>query len=137
MAQDSNVNKMSGHPGSQDQDTEYEIIVEPNGPLMEPNGPFVESDKTHQNQANLFEALDGTDDGEKDVDYGPEYETTETRTPPPQSHPPQLYEPTFDNMIYDDTSEQIQIQVDDGKNIKLHRVRKCKLFDHIFHAAVM
>ena len=29
---------------------------------MEPNGPLVESDETHQNDANRFEALDDVDD---------------------------------------------------------------------------
>ena len=53
---------MPEHSANQDQDIEYEIIIEPYEPLLEPNGPHVESDETHQNDANPFEALDDVDD---------------------------------------------------------------------------
>ena len=35
---------------------------------MEPNGPLVESDETHQNENNPFEALDDIDDEDEDED---------------------------------------------------------------------
>ena len=98
---------------------------------MEPKGPLVESNETHQNENNPFMALNDTND-EDDETY-PRHETNGTWS----CRPPQLYQPNFDSNRYDDTSEQIHIQVDDVTKVKLPRVRKCDKFDNIVHSAMM
>ena len=47
------------------------------------------------------------------------------------------YSPDFTSQRYDDTSEQIHIQVDDVTKVKLPEVRKCDKFDHVVHSVIM
>ena len=74
----------------------------------------MESDETHQNENNPFDALYGIDDEDEDDDIVPEHKTIRTRS----RHPPQSYQPNFENNRYDDSSEQIHIQVDDVTKVK-------------------
>ena len=72
----SHGNGMSKHPGNQDQDIDYEIIMEQNEPLVEPNWPLMESNETYQNEDNPSETLDDTYDEDADGDL--KHETTGT-----------------------------------------------------------
>jgi len=77
--------------------------------------------------------MDDIDDEDKNEDIVPEHQMTRT-----QSHrPAQPYQLDFSNNRYDDTSEQIHIQVDDVAKVKLPRVRKCDKFDNIVHSAMI
>ena len=94
---------------------------------MESNGPLVESDE------NPFEALDDSDDEDDVEDIVTENETNGTRV----HCRPSQYSPDFGSQRYDDTSDQIHIQVDDVTKFKLPKVRKCEKFDHVVHSVMM
>ena len=127
MPQDSQGNGTSEPQQNQDQDIEYEIIIAHNEPRMEPNVPLVESDETEQNENNPFEALDDMDNADENEDIVPEYKMTGTR----RRCPPSQYQPDLRSNKYDDTSEQIHIQVNDVTKIKLPKVRQCDKFNHV------
>ena len=57
---------------------------------MESNRPLMKSDETHQNEANPFDTLNGTDDDKEDADNGLVHEITGTRTLTQQSRPQRL-----------------------------------------------
>ena len=65
---------MSEHCANQDQDIEYEIIIELNDKL-------VESDEIHQDDTNPFEALDDADNDKEDADDETGHETTGSQSP--------------------------------------------------------
>ena len=125
-SQDSHEYQTSKSYESQDQDIDYEIIIESNEPLME-------SDETHQDENNSFEALDDMDDEIEDDDFVPEQGRTGTRS----CRMPQLYQPDFGSTRYDDTSKQIHIQADDVMKAKLPKIRKCDKFDNVVHSVMI
>ena len=125
--QDSQVGGASEPQQIQDQNVEYEIIIEHDEPLLESNGPLVESEE------NPFKALDASGDkeGAEDIVAGNETNGTRVRRRPSQ------YSPDFRSQRYDETSDQIHTQVDDVTKIKLPKVRKCDKFDHVVHSVMM
>ena len=104
--QDSQAGGASEPQQIQEQNVEYGIIIEHDETLLEYDGPLVESDK------NPFEALDDSDDKEdaEDIATGNETNGTQIRRQPIE------YSPDFTSQRYDDTSDQIHIQVECNKN---------------------
>ena len=82
---------------------------------------------------NPFNALDDSDDEDDVEDIVLEIETNGTWVRRQASQ----YSPDFTSQRYDDTSEQIHIQVDDMTKIKLPKVRKCDKFDHVVHSVMI